>query len=257
MARGSQRQRKKEPKRSSFFSSFNNGGDYFDEHAHPDHRLMKMGLLTTPEIEMENTPFISDTNDDREFPSLSSGPAQAQQQNTAWGLRNVSQNAPVPQTSAPRVLKPNQPQAASSQIPELSTQSSQAQQQQSRSTLQDVQATPFPVARSGLEEHRFEEQGSVNESARSSEQTRGIDDFPPLGGLSGMDVQQGRRLGQGQGPQLSGLGSSVANAGVLGNVQRNGTTIEHTSIGGSSPSATSTDKVRSPITNASQGTLLV
>jgi len=192
--------------------------------------------------------------DNSEFPSLSSGPAQTQQQNSAWGLRNVSQNAPLPQSSAaPRLPKPLLPQKMSSQPTQPSTQASQSQQQQ-RAITQDSSTSTFPTLRSGSDEYRLNDEGNGIDPPQATEQPRGPDDFPPLGGMLGHDHTQVRHLGQSA--QLNGLGGNDANVGVLGNTQRNGTVNEPTSIGGSSPSTTSADKTRSPATNVSHGTEL-
>jgi len=203
---------------------------------------------------VEITPFVSDLGDNSEFPSLSSGPAQTQQQNSAWGLRNVSQNAPLPQSSAaPRLPKPLLPQNLSLQPTQPSTQASQPQQQQ-RTATQDSSSSTFPTLRSGSEEYRLDNEGNGIDPPQATEQPRGPDDFPPLGGMLGQDIIQVRHLGQNA--QLNGLGGNDANVSVLGNAQRNGTANESTSIGGSSPSTTSADKTRSPATNNSHGTEL-
>lgn len=252
--------------------NFSDNNEYYKNHPGDTYASAPMGALQTSthlaepvkkitlrkrameSSNIENRPFKSNVDDISEFPSLGAGSGTAQNtQQPTWGnqpLRATPQNVLTAPSSIQRLSKQSLTNAASSQTIEPATQPSSQQVQ--RPAPQDPRTTsPFPPVRPALEEYHFEDQGSSKEPVRTTEKVRGTDDFPPLSGLAGGDTIQPRRAGQTT--QLSGLGSGGPNSGVLGSSQRNGNGNETIPVHGSSPSTTSADKIRSPISNDSQG----
>ena len=171
--------------------------------------------------------FMADVNDDSEFPSLSGAPQSQQQTSQSqaiWGHPGArsGQHAPV-QRPHNQNQNQNQSQTNASHSNEIPSQIAQSQQQQGVVQQPENHNSLFPHLGTGLDDYRFGGHSSVDEGARTQEQHGNIDEFPPLGGLGGVDIGQGRRNGFEQGSQFNGTAgntfgriSTQQRSGVLG-----------------------------------------
>jgi CCR4-NOT transcription complex subunit 2 len=153
---------------------------------------------------------------DREFPSLSGAPQQAQTQipgHAVWGQRTAQ---PTPAQRQQQVSTQTQP------TPSQPTQG-QPQPPSQQSSHDDV----FPSAgqfSSGIDDFRHGTQGMSGQmSATSQPQTGSIDEFPPLGRNISGELGQERRGSIMQGTGFGAYGSSIGFGAALSQTQsRNG-----------------------------------